>query len=89
MPGALAHGDGDVRAPRCGRRARRSAAANSSADWNRSAGSLLSARITTAASASEIPGTSVRGLGGAVRTCCMATATSVSPLKGTRPVSIS
>ena len=76
-------------AGRTGRRAVRSAAANSSALWYRSAGSLLSARMTTPASASETPGESVRGLGGAEETCCIATATSVSPRNGTRPASIS
>ena len=72
-----------------GRRALRSAAANSSAVWYLSAAFLLSARIATPARASETAGWSVRGFGGAVETCCMATATSVSPRKGTRPVSIS
>ena len=35
------------------------------------------------------PGASERGLGGAADTCCMATARSLSPVKGRRPVSIS
>ena len=45
--------------------------------------------MATPARASETPGSSVRGFGGAVETCCIATATSVSPRNGTRPVSIS
>ena len=68
--------------------AARSASANSAAVWYLSSGRLQSAFITTAAYASGTPSATERGLGGAAETCCMATATSVSPVKGRRPASI-
>lgn len=60
-----------------------------SASLNRAAGSLASARITTASSAGGTWGLIELGRRGASETCFSATLTALSPSKGTRPVSAS
>jgi hypothetical protein len=62
---------------------------NSSALEKRFAGSLASARSTTASRAGGTPGFSELGGAACSETCLSATATALSPSNGTRPVSIS
>ena len=66
-----------------------SASAISRALWKRFLGFFSSAFITTATTAGGVSGAKSAIGGGGSLTCCMATATGVSPTKGTRPVSIS
>ena len=60
-----------------------------SAFWKRSPGLFSSARITTESSAGETSGLIELGRCGACETCFIATATALSPSKGTRPASAS
>ncbi len=62
---------------------------NASALWKRCPGSFSSARITTASSAGETRGLTELGRCGIWETCFIATATALSPSKGTRPLSAS
>ena len=72
----------------CARAASR-AAARSSADCQRWAGSFARAAITTASSAGCTSGRHWEIGGGASERCFSATATALSPSKGSRPASIS
>ncbi len=66
-----------------------SAAMNSSASGEAPAGSLRSARSTTASSSGETAGLSSRGGTGSSETCLSAIVTGDSASNGTRPVSSS
>ena len=66
-----------------------SAAAISSAEANRSSGSLARALNTTRSTASGIAGFRLRGGGSGSRMCCITMPIGVSATNGTRPVSIS
>src|SRR5262245_9289177 len=64
-------------------------ARNSAQSWNRSAGSFAIALRMASANFGEISGFFLRGSGVETLTCCSLTSKSVSPSKGTLPVSIS